>query len=927
MLVLMTNDNAPVSETSAHTATSTAISRPRVLLAEPNGDIRHHLGHLLSNDGFEVLSVADREAALMVAKRQKPDLVLTDVMLPQLDGLGLVFALRRDLDLGDVPVIVMSNSATEEARAAGLRAGADDYLVKPCSPHDLLARVGSHLALSRVRTAERAAMSRLHALSCQLTAISDLPSLFREVLNSAIELQGADFGTIQLYNPETHTLRIVAQQGFGPEFLEHFRNVTVDDGSVCARALKQGTRVLIEDVTLDPEFEPHRHIAASSGFRAVQSTPLIERCSGHPVGMLSTHFRDPDQLGGRDLRSTDLYALQAGDVIALRVSEQRLRESEARMQTAIDLVGLSLYFWDPLTGALCWDARTKAMWGLPPDAHVDHAVFLAGIHPDDRPHVNAAVALTIDPASDGLYRAEYRVIGIEDGVERWISACGRTFFDKGKQVRHLGAVLDITEQRRAEAGARASEERLRAALVASSTGTWRWNIRTRAAECDEALDRLIGLPPGEAVRSLDEFLALVHPEDRAEFAMRAERCVQEGTDFEMEYRLLRPDGRQVWLYDQGRTFQDTHGRPSHMAGACVNITDRKHAEEVLRESEERFQQFAQHSTDVLRIVDLGTLRHVFISPAFERIWGSPIDSMSGTRDWIDTVHPADRERIIDAFERVKGGEDLGLKYRIVRPDGGVRRIRDTMFPIRDQHGRVVRIGGSAHDITRHNGSVVYLVDADPTSCRKVAENLQGAGYEVQTFPSARTFLRMAPVLVPGCVVVDIRKAEAGDLTIPRELKARRRGLPVIIVGDSSRDPGLGVRAMKAGAVDFLPGPCGRGDLLTAIASELADIQEVTALDREAELASASVAAMSLREREVLDGMLGGGTSKAIAKELGISPRTVEMHRAHVMERLGAKTLSELVLLATAAGMRPSHAAREAGSEVGGTGGARTSSRG
>jgi FixJ family two-component response regulator len=150
---------------------------------------------------------------------------------------------------------------------------------------------------------------------------------------------------------------------------------------------------------------------------------------------------------------------------------------------------------------------------------------------------------------------------------------------------------------------------------------------------------------------------------------------------------------------------------------------------------------------------------------------------------------------------------------------------------------------------------------------------------------------------------------------------------VIIVGDSSRDLRLGVRAMKAGASDFLPTPYRREDLLTAIATELADIREVTARDREAELAGASVAAMSLREREVLDGMLGGGTSKAIAKELGISPRTVEMHRAHVMERLGARTLSELVLLATAAGLRPPHAAREAASEVGSTSGARTSPRG
>jgi PAS domain S-box-containing protein len=914
----MIDDDAPADTTSPYTAPSPCVAGPRVLVAEDNADMRLHLGRILGNDGFEVLSVADGDAALAVARQQKPDLVLTAVMLPRLDGIGLLAALRKDPDLRDVPVVVLSTPGSEEARTACLRAGADDYLVKPFSARDLLTRVGSHLALSNLRAAEMAAMSRLHALSCRLTAISDLPSLLHEVLRSTIELQGADFGTIQLYDSETRSLHIAAQQGFGTEFLEHFRKVTVDEGSACARALKEGTRVVIVDVTLDPEFAPHRHIAAAAGFRAVQSTPLIDRGSGQAVGMLSTHFRDPHRLDPRDLRSTDLYALQAGDVIALRVTEQRLRESEAQLQAAADLVGLSPYSWNPQTDALAWNAHIKAMWGLPPDAHVDHAVFLAGIHPDDRPHVEAAVARTIDPAGDGLYRAEYRVIGIGDCVERWISAHGRTFFDNGKPVRHVGAARDITDQKRAEERAHESEERLRAAMVASGTGTWRWNIRTDAAECDEALDRLLGVPPGKAVRNLNDFLMLIHPEDRAEFARRVDRSAREGTDFEMEYRLLRSDGHLFWFYARGKTFCDANGRPSYMTGACLDITGWKHAQEVLRESEERFRKFAEHSTDVLRIVDLGTLLHVFISPAFDRVWGSPIDRIRDTRDWIDTVHPADRERVIDAFERVQRGEDLGLEYRILRPDGGVRRIHDTMFAIRDEHGRVGRVGGSAQDITHYSGSLVYLVDADPTSRLEVAEMLQGAGYDVKTFTSARTFLRLAPVLVPGCVVVDIRRAEAGDLAIPRELRARRRELPVIIVGDSTRDLRLGVRAMKAGATDFLPTPYRREDLLTAIATELADIQEVTARDREAELAKASVAVMSLRERQVLDGMLAGGTSKSIARELGISPRTVEMHRAHVMERLGARTLSELILLATAAGLRPSRIAREAGSDAVGT---------
>jgi FixJ family two-component response regulator len=204
--------------------------------------------------------------------------------------------------------------------------------------------------------------------------------------------------------------------------------------------------------------------------------------------------------------------------------------------------------------------------------------------------------------------------------------------------------------------------------------------------------------------------------------------------------------------------------------------------------------------------------------------------------------------------------------------------------------------------------------------------LQDAGYDVKTFTSACDFLRIAPVLVPGCIVVNICRAEADDLAIRRELQARRRELPVIIVDDSGRDLRLGVRAMKASAANFLPTPCGHEDLLAAVATDLADILDVTAGDREAELAKANVAAMTRREREVLGAMLGGGTSNSIAKELGISPRTVETHHVHVMERLGAKTLSELVLRAAAAGPRPP-AARETRFDVSGTGVKTTSPKG
>ena len=110
--------------------------------------------------------------------------------------------------------------------------------------------------------------------------------------------------------------------------------------------------------------------------------------------------------------------------------------------------------------------------------------------------------------------------------------------------------------------------------------------------------------------------------------------------------------------------------------------------------------------------------------------------------------------------------------------------------------------------------------------------------------------------------------------------------------------------MKAGAADFVEMPCEPEALLAAVASALADIKEAAADDRSAALARERLAGLSAREREVLDGLLAGGTNKTIAKDLGISPRTVEVHRAHLMERLGARTLPEAVLVAAAAGVRP-----------------------
>ncbi|MDC8448814.1 MAG: response regulator [Nitrospira sp.] len=126
-------------------------TRPRILLADDNADMREYAHRLLSAQGYEVESVADGQAALDCVQANPPDIVLTDVMMPRLDGFGLLQALRADERTRTLPIIMLSARAGEEARVAGLRAGTDDYLVKPFSARELLARVRSQLELARLR--------------------------------------------------------------------------------------------------------------------------------------------------------------------------------------------------------------------------------------------------------------------------------------------------------------------------------------------------------------------------------------------------------------------------------------------------------------------------------------------------------------------------------------------------------------------------------------------------------------------------------------------------------------------------------------------------------------------------------------------------------------------------------------------------------
>jgi FixJ family two-component response regulator len=199
-------------------------------------------------------------------------------------------------------------------------------------------------------------------------------------------------------------------------------------------------------------------------------------------------------------------------------------------------------------------------------------------------------------------------------------------------------------------------------------------------------------------------------------------------------------------------------------------------------------------------------------------------------------------------------------------------------------------------------SRVYVIAQAESQLGDHVRLLQDAGYEVKWFASARDFAEFAPVVAAGCILEIRAQALEDRPALTAALTAQRADLPLIVMSRIEGDVTEAVETIKAGAADFLESSCSDERLLTAIATALGAMSRADDQHREAALTAIRIAEMSVREREVLDGLVAGGTNKTIAKELGISPRTVEIHRAHVMERLGAHNLSVAIRMAVAAGL-------------------------
>ena len=196
---------------------------------------------------------------------------------------------------------------------------------------------------------------------------------------------------------------------------------------------------------------------------------------------------------------------------------------------------------------------------------------------------------------------------------------------------------------------------------------------------------------------------------------------------------------------------------------------------------------------------------------------------------------------------------------------------------------------------------IHLVDDDEAIRRSAGFMLRTSNYLVKTYASGIDLLETANDIVPGCILLDVRMPGMDGLQVQQALKERGISLPVIVMTGHG-DVNVAVQAMKAGAVDFIEKPFEKAVLLSALDAGFARLESAGKRHARADEAKARLGVLTARERDTLQGLVRGHPNKTIAYDLGISPRTIEIHRANLMTKLGVASLAEALRIAFAAGL-------------------------
>jgi PAS domain S-box-containing protein len=408
------------------------------------------------------------------------------------------------------------------------------------------------------------------------------------------------------------------------------------------------------------------------------------------------------------------------DVSDRRRAEEELRRSEAlaeqRLRLVVDTTPAMLnscrpdgyldyvnkgwldYFGFSLETAL---DRADVMKMSPPSkADMYGSEWQPVIHPEDLPEFTDHWKSMLVSGKPGEHEARVRRF---DGLYRWhlfraVPLCDET----GKPVKWYASAFDIEDRKRAEEALRRSESNLAEAQRLTHTGSWAWRVAGRdALHLSEEWYRIYGFDPQKGMPAWDQRLERIHPEDRGKWQGIIDRAIVEKSDYEIEFRILLPDGTVKYIHTVGHPVLNASGDLMEFVGSATDITDRKRAEEAFRRSESYLAEAQRlaHTGSWAWQVAGGDALH--LSEEWYRIYGFDLEQgMSAWEHKLQRVHPEDRAKWRRAVDRaIVEKSDYEVDVRLLLPDGTIKYVHTVGHPVLSASGDVAQFVGTSMDIS------------------------------------------------------------------------------------------------------------------------------------------------------------------------------------------------------------------------------------
>ncbi|MBD6615085.1 PAS domain S-box protein [Komarekiella sp. 'clone 1'] len=614
---------------------------------------------------YTILEEESGEGALALCRQFQPDGILLDFLLPDLDGLEFMAELKQQTQ-GAMPVVIMLTGYGNEVVAVqAMKSGVQDYLVKGQTTAERL-RSTIHSAIKNAQLRQELQRSE-ERFRTSVENMLDCFGIYSAIRNETAEIVDFQVDYVNAAACEFNRMSQEEQQSKSLcKILLNFRESGLFNE--CCQVVETGKPLAKESLTY-------------------------------------TSFNSKQQLTKAvDIRITkmgDGFVASWRDVTEKKQAEQRLQESQRFIERIAETTPGILYVYDLLEARNIYlNGQVNKLLGYTPQQIQDMgAEFLINLmHPDDLAR-SPVIDTRFDTVKDGdILENEYRMRHA-NGEWRWF--CSRdTVFTRnadGSPHQIIGTTFDITERKQVEEKLRLSNERFQLAAAAVNCLIYDWDIERNTVDRTEGLTRILGYSLEETQATHQWWREQTHPEDRELLGNYFRAMSANQNHYAVEYRTLHKDQQYRYVLDQGVIKRNAKGQPVRAVGSTTDISDRKHAEVALRQSEERYRYLSDAMPQLVWICNAsGEYEHV--NQRWCEFTGQPIKEALGF-GWTKVLHPEDIQPAIQAWvESVRTGELYEHEMRYRRFDGIYRWHLARGLPIKDEQGRVMKWFGTSTDI-------------------------------------------------------------------------------------------------------------------------------------------------------------------------------------------------------------------------------------